>query len=186
MQVISRHRTTTIVLHWLSFAIVIIALGSVLARELFEDSEWRKTLMVIHKSAGFLFIWVSLVRILCRLFFFSPPIQAPLPKYLTLAATLSHAAIYMLLVLLPLSGWLFVSAAGKPIVLFGVFPIFSILDKNRDLAEVLGEVHEVLAWVFVSLIVLHVVAALWHHLVRKDKVLTSMLISNQGNDGGNK
>lgn len=174
-----RHYKVTILLHWLSFFLMLIAIGSVLTRELIEDDSLRSSFLILHKSTGFAFLWVSLLRIALRCFYYSDGTLNLIPNNLRLIAKASHLLIYMLLIAVPMSGWLFVSAAGKPVIFFGLLPIPSLMSKNRELAETLGSAHQFFAWLLVVLIISHVAAALWHHFIRKDQVLLSMTLSKQ-------
>jgi cytochrome b561 len=157
---------------------VLIAAGCLAVRELLEDEDWRVLLLSLHKSFGFCFLWLSAVRLACRHFFYKVH-RHELPLALRLAARFSHITLYILIIAVPLSGWLFSSAAGKPIHFFGLINIPSLMAKNRDLAETLGEAHEFLAWFFLISIVVHMLAALWHHFMRKDHILLSMTFIKQ-------
>jgi cytochrome b561 len=75
----------------------------------------------------------------------------------------------------PLSGWLFSSAAGFPTVYFGVLQLPDLVGKNPELADVLKVIHRVANYALAALVVLHVVAAVKHHLVDRDEVLARML-----------
>jgi len=76
---------------------------------------------------------------------------------------------------IPLTGWLMSSAKGFQTVWFGLLPIPDLLDKNKELGELLAQVHSALNFLFIAVIVGHVGAALKHHLVDKDDILTRML-----------
>ena len=171
----ARHHPLVIALHWISFFIIAGAIGAVLSRDLTDDSEWRKLLFGIHKSLGMLVFVAVVIRLAVRYRFYSAQVNADLPKRLSRLAQLTHIAIYSFLFILPVTGLLATNAAGKQVSFFGLINIPPLMDKNRELAENIGELHETLAWIFIMIIALHTCAALWHHYLRKDQVLLSML-----------
>jgi cytochrome b561 len=91
-----------------------------------------------------------------------------------LAAHLSHLAFYALMIGMPLIGWGMLSAADYPIVLFGSWHLPAILPHSDGLHAVLWDAHFYLAFAFFALILLHVAAALFHGLVRRDGVFETM------------
>jgi cytochrome b561 len=128
-----------------------------------------------HKWAGvtvFLLVWLRLVwRVL------NPPpaypnTMSPLVKGV---AHLGHAALYGLMIVIPVSGWLLSSAKGVPTVWFGVLPLPDLLEKDKELGHLLSEVHEVLNFVLLFLLAGHAGAAMKHHWIDKDDILKRML-----------
>jgi cytochrome b561 len=95
------------------------------------------------------------------------------------AATIFHFALYALMFLIPLSGWLMSSAKGFQTVWFGVLPIPDLLPKDKVVGDALKEVHETLNKLLIGVIVVHVIAALKHHFIDKDDVLKKMLPSRR-------
>jgi cytochrome b561 len=91
------------------------------------------------------------------------------------AAHVGHFMLYLLMIAIPLTGWLMSSAKGFQTVYFGVLPIPDLLVKNRELGSLLREVHEVLNFTLIALVVGHVLATLKHKLVDQDDLLTRML-----------
>jgi cytochrome b561 len=91
-----------------------------------------------------------------------------------LAAHAGHGLLYLLMIAIPISGWLMSSAKGFQTVYFGVLPLPDLLDKNKELGDLLAEVHKALNLLLAVVIVGHVGAALKHHLIDKDDVLTRM------------
>ena len=128
-----------------------------------------------HKWAGvtvFLLVWL---RLFWRVTHRPPTLPASMPKLMQLAAHAGHLALYLLMIAIPLSGCLMSSAKGFQTVWFGVLPIPDLLDKNKELGAVLAEVHETLNLIFIAVIVGHIGAALKHHFIDKDDILTRML-----------
>jgi cytochrome b561 len=98
-----------------------------------------------------------------------------MPKLLQFAAHAGHLALYGLMLAIPLSGWLMSSAKGFQTVWFGVLPIPDLLDKDKELGDLLQTVHMSLNLLFVVVIAGHIGAALKHHFIDKDDILTRML-----------
>jgi cytochrome b561 len=161
--------------HW-GMALVfagLIALGFVmtdmpLSPEKLQYYSW-------HKWAGvsvFALVWLRLVwRVL------NPPPAYPssMPLLLQRFAHLGHAALYGLMIVIPVSGWLLSSAKGVPTVWFGVLPLPDLLEKDKELGHLLHEVHEALNFVLLFLLAGHAGAALKHHWIDKDDILKRML-----------
>ena len=120
----------------------------------------------------FLLVWLRLAwRVM------NPPPAYPnsMSKTLKALAHLGHAALYGLMIVIPLSGWLLSSAKGVQTVWFGVLPLPDLLDKDKELGHLLHEVHEALNFVLLFLLAGHVAAALKHHWIDKDDILKRML-----------
>ena len=108
-----------------------------------------------------------------------PPAAPPMPAWQQRASQMAHAALYALFFAVPLAGWAYSSAAGFPVVLFGVLPLPDFVAPDRALSEVLKPVHQWLAYALAAVIVLHVAAALKHHFVDRDGLLLRMMPSRR-------
>ncbi len=128
-----------------------------------------------HKWAGVTAFLLVLVRLAWRVAHRPPALPASMPKLMQLAAHAGHLALYLLMLAIPLSGWLMSSAKGFQTVWFGVLPIPDLLEKNKELGAQLAEVHEALAILFILTLLAHIGAALKHHFIDKDDILTRML-----------
>jgi len=127
--------------------------------------------------------WLMAVCILAMLFIGVGMVSTVMPKYLTLvsihkplgiAAQLSHYALYVLMIGMPLLGWGMLSAAAYPVVLFGGVYLPAILPQSDSLHTLLWNAHFYFAFVFFALVLLHVAAALFQALVRRDGVFEAM------------
>ena len=98
-----------------------------------------------------------------------------MPKLLQLAAHAGHLMLYGLMIVIPLSGWLMSSAKGFQTVWFGVLPIPDLLEKNKELGNLLQTIHMGLNLLFVAVIAGHIGAALKHHFIDQDDILKRML-----------
>jgi cytochrome b561 len=131
-----------------------------------------------HKWAGVLILVFSAVRLLTRLVSPPPPlpqaIEGAMPGWQKRAHHATHFGLYLLFFAVPLSGWAFSSAAGFPVVLFGVWPLPDFVPVSESLAEILKEVHKFAALGMAALVLLHVAGALKHHIVDRDGLLGRM------------
>ena len=131
-------------------------------------------LVSIHKSLGIAILVLALIRLAVRLRYGAPALPAGLPAPMKLAAHLSHYAFYLLMIGMPLIGWGMLSAAAYPVEVFGSVRLPSILPQSDRLHALLWGAHFYLAFAFFALILLHVAAALFHALVRRDGVFEAM------------
>jgi cytochrome b561 len=132
------------------------------------------TLVSIHKPLGIAILVLALIRLALRLRYGAPALPADLPEPMKLAAEASHYALYALMIGMPLLGWGMLSAAAYPVVLFERWHLPVILPLSDSLHTLLWSAHFYLAFVFFALILLHVAAALFHALVRRDGVFQAM------------
>ena len=161
-------------LHWLMAVLIfgLLALG-IYMHEL-PLSPQKLTLYSWHKWAGvtvFLLVWL---RLAWRVTHRPPALPESLSKHMRLAAHAGHAALYLLMIAIPLTGWLMSSAKGFQTVWFGVLPIPDLLGRDRELGDLLQQVHKLLNLLLMLTLAGHVLAALWHHFVLKDDTLRRM------------
>lgn len=159
-------------LHWLIFLTVAVAVCAILGREWIEDSD-GKALMRIHTQAGVLVLLLAALRIVSRLAAHAPDTHDR-RSAAGRAAALLHLCFYLILLALPLLGWAYFNAKGKPVVFFGL-ELPRLLGRDRDIADTLQSLHTTLGWTLLALVAVHVLGALWHHFGAKDDVLRSML-----------
>jgi cytochrome b561 len=131
-------------------------------------------LVAVHKSLGITILVLTFIRLALRLRDGAPKLPADLPAPLQLAARLSHYALYTLMIGMPLIGWAMLSAAAYPVVVFGGLYLPAILPQSESLHSALWNAHFYLAFIFFALILLHLAAALFHALVRRDGVFEAM------------
>ena len=132
------------------------------------------TLISIHRTLGATILVLALIRLAVRLRSGAPPLPADLPAPMKLAARLSHYALYVLMIGMPLIGWAMLSAADYPVVLLGGVRLPAILPQSDSLQALLWDVHFSLAFLFFALILMHIAAALFHAFVRRDGVFETM------------
>ena len=171
----SRYGSLSIGIHWLMLLLFVAVYGTVELHGLFEKgSDPRKLLMTWHFMLGILVFVLVWLRLAARLSGPTPAILPEPPGLQQLSSKLLHLALYALMIGMPLIGWLMLSAAGKPIPFFGL-ELPALIGENKDLAEQLEELHEVVGTTGYFLIGLHTVAALYHHYIKHDNTLTRML-----------
>jgi len=175
LNVSQRYTSTAIALHWLMAALLIglFAVG-VYMHEL-PLSPWKLQIYSWHKWAGVSAFLLVLARLAWRFTHRPPALPYNMSKAMAFAAHAGHAILYLLMIAIPLSGWLMSSAKGVQTIYFGVLPIPDLLTKNKELGELLREVHEILNFTLLAVVIGHAGAALKHHLINKDDILLRML-----------
>lgn len=175
-----RYDSVAVFLHWTMalFILFMLFLGITM-----EDYPMALKFQAInfHKALGITILGLSVFRLIWR--FLNPPPALPvdMPAWEKLGAHLSHWALYAFIILMPLSGWLMVSASAKyPIVFFNLgeapfIPMPTDLALKKEIGGLSHEVHEWFGYGAIALIVLHASAALKHHFVDHDSVLVRML-----------
>lgn len=164
-------------LHWVVAAIIIGVLALGLYMSDLPPDPFKFQLYGIHKAFGITVLGLAVLRLLWR---FGNIVPASLPhhaqweKFLARAA---HYALYVLMIVTPLSGWAMSSAGGHPVSFFGLFDLPPLVAQNPDLGKEIAEIHETLAWTLMGVLALHVAGALKHHFVDKDETLRRMLPS---------
>lgn len=160
-------------LHWL-MAVCILAMLFIGVGMVSTVMPKFLSLVSIHKSLGIAILVLALIRLAVRLRYGAPALPADLPEPMRFAAHLSHYALYALMIGMPLLGWAMLSAAAYPVVVFGSLYLPPILPQSDSLHTWLWEAHFYLAFAFFALVLMHVAAALFHVLVRRDGVFEAM------------
>ncbi len=171
---------TAMALHWLLAAALLGSFSVGLYMTDLPFSPQRLKLYNWHKWAGVTILALSALRLVWRLTH-PPPPEQPAPAWQRRAARLTHGALYVLFFAVPLAGWAYSSAAGFPIVWFGVLPLPDFVSPDKALAEAIKPWHGRLAWALAALAALHVAAALKHQFVDRDGLLRRMLPATHRN-----
>jgi cytochrome b561 len=168
-----RYTTIAIAFHWL-LAIAIVASFCVgLYMSDLAMSPTRLKLFNWHKWAGMTIFALSALRLLWRLSH-RPPADVDMPAWQQRAAHAMHVAMYVLFFGVPLAGWAYSSAAGFPIVVYGVIPLPDFVPVDKNLAEGLKALHHWLAFALAFVVIGHVGAALKHQFIDRDGLLLRM------------
>ena len=161
-------------LHWL-MALAIIGNGIVgLVMDEMPRGMSKLNTFAIHKSIGLTVLALLVLRASWRLFDRKPD-DEPMPRWQRLAAHATHGVLYLLMLAIPLSGWIYNSAHGYPLQWFKLFNLPALSEKNDALSDFAGDAHEILFWVLVVVLVAHVGGALVHHWFERDNTLLRML-----------
>lgn len=170
-----RYTGVAIGLHWLIGLMIVTSLGVGLYMVGLSLSPDKLRLYSWHKWAGVTIFMLVLVRSLWRLTHAAPPLPDDMPVWQRKVAEATHYALYALMIVIPLTGWLMSSAKGFQTVYFGVVLIPDLLAKNEGLGETLALVHRYLNYSMIGLVIAHIAAALKHYFIDKDDILRRML-----------
>src|SRR5262245_52322687 len=152
--------------HWVIAALILAQIGLGLAAVSWHLSPTKLSLFVWHKSTGMLVLALVALRLLWRLTHPAPSLPGDTPPWERKAAHASHFLLYVLLVAIPLSGWVIASASGIPFRIYWQIPLPAIAAVDKQTADAAALVHFWLLVVFVPLLAVHVAAALRHHFVK--------------------
>lgn len=170
-----RYSGVSIALHWLMALLFVAVYAAIELRELFpKGSAPREMLKTLHFTLGLFIVVLVWLRIAARVLWPGPAVHAAdsLPR--RLAPTFVHLALYLLMIAMPIAGWLILSAEAKPIPFFGL-SLPPLVGPNEGIAESVEELHELVGTMGYYLIGLHAVAALFHHFLLRDGTLQRML-----------
>lgn len=166
---------TAIGLHWIAALLIVgnLTFGFYLVDLPLTPAKLRY--FSWHKWAGVTIFLLSAARLLWRLAHRAPALPLSMPAWQRTGANASHHFLYLLFFAAPLTGWLFSSAAGFQTVYFGIIPLPDLVSKNKELADFLRLAHHLINYTLAALVVLHVAAAIKHHVLDRDDVLARML-----------
>ena len=168
-----RYTGPAIALHWLLALMIFFSfcLGAYMSGLPFSPQ--RLKFYNWHKWAGVVILALSALRLLWRLTH-RPPADVPMPRWQARAAHAAHWALYGLFFAVPLAGWAYSSAAGFPIVVFGVLPLPDFVPVDKALADTIKPFHAYLAFALAALVLMHLGAALKHQFIDRDVLLSRM------------
>jgi cytochrome b561 len=173
-----RYSRIAVALHWLLAAALAASFCVGVFMSDLATSPLKLRLYNWHKWAGITILALSGLRLLWRLTHRPPP-DVAMPHWQQRAAHLTHGLMYGLFFAVPLAGWAYSSAAGFPVVLFGVLPLPDFMPADKTLAEALKPWHGNLAFALAALVLLHAAAALKHHFVDRDGLLGRMWLQRR-------
>ena len=167
--------TTSKVLHWM-VAVCVLATASVaVTMTRVGEGPTRDFLFNFHKSLGLLILIMMIIRMINRLAVGAPIADPGIAPWQKAASAAVHTSFYVLLLAMPIVGYIANSAFGAPTPFFGLFSLPPIVEKNESLATQLFTIHRWVGWLVIILVLTHVCAALYHHFIRGDNVLRRML-----------
>lgn len=162
-------------LHWLVFLLLAAQFGVAWTMPDIGRDTRPEGLVAWHLSLGTLILLVVAVRLLWRLSHAAPPPPDSMPPWQRGLSRLVHGLLYAILAVEPVLGWGNASSRGWDVSLFGLFRLPPLFERGSAVGHALGDIHSALATVLLILVGVHVVAALYHHFLVKDQVLTRML-----------
>ncbi|GJD35051.1 cytochrome b [Methylobacterium aerolatum] len=162
-------------LHWAVALIVVEQVIVALAMTNVGEGPLQNQLYEMHKSFGLVVLALVLARVLVRLSRGAPAPEDGIPGWQRVAARVSHASLYLLILIVPLLGWAGTSACCAPVNLFGALPLTLPISGGMPVGEAILKVHGAAAFALTALVGVHVAAALHHHVVRRDGTLRRML-----------
>ena len=157
------------VLHWL-MAVCILAMLFIGVGMVSTVAPKYLPLILVHKTIGVTLLVLVLIRLALRLYYGAPPLPADLSRPMKFGARLSHQLLYGLMIVMPLLGLGMLWAAAYPVVLYGGIRIPALLPQSDRVHTLLWNAHFYLGFAFFALVLLHLAAALFHALVRRDGV----------------
>jgi cytochrome b561 len=162
--------------HWSMAAIIFTAIALGLwASYLDRSNPLKGSLLFVHKSLGLTVLVLVIARVAYRLIVGKPPYQQPLHRFNQVGSTAAHLLLYGLMILMPVSGYVFTGAGGHPLPFFGLFEWPNIVPKDKALSQLAGVVHYWGAWTVCSVLAVHLLAVAWHRWIKKDEILARML-----------
>lgn len=164
-------------LHWVTAALMAVVIVAGIWIKYFEpaDEPFKMRLYNLHESFGVVVFGLALVRLVNRWRHPPPPLPPGTPGIIHFAAGATHVALYALLLLMPVIGFLATNAWGFPLTVFGVLPMPVPLGKNEELAKLLSLLHLSGAIAMVMLIGGHLIGVVYHTFVRRDGLLRRMM-----------
>ena len=162
-------------LHWLVFALLLAQYVVAFTMPDIGRGTVPGTLIDLHMSFGLTILAVVVLRWLWRLRHRVPLATADVPAWEQPLARATHVLLYAFLVVNPILGWTNASARDWTITVFGLFRLPHLVAARSPIGRQAGDVHVFLAWALLALVGLHVAAALYHHFVRRDRILQRML-----------
>jgi len=161
--------------HWIIATLILTQFALGWTAEAWHRSPTKVDLFVWHKSIGILILTLVVLRVAWRLAGRVPELPADMSRLERRLAAASHALLYVIMVAMPVSGWIINSAANFPLKIFWLVPLPDITPPSKSIQEIAETVHLTFFWSLAALLGLHVAAALRHHFVKHDDVLLRML-----------
>jgi cytochrome b561 len=163
-------------LHWITAALVLSTIPVGLTMAHIDSGPVQDFLYKLHETIGTVLMPIIVVRLVWRLMHKPLPLPAEIPALQRFAAETVHWLLYVLLIVQPVIGWIGVSAYGAPITVFWTFELPPIWPKDQEFSEdVVLPMHDAVGYAIIALLCAHIGAALFHHFVRRDRVLLRMV-----------
>lgn len=162
-------------LHWIMALLVITAWCVGYFADDFASKSTIGMWFAFHKSVGMIILMLLIIRVAWRVYD-KVPRPSTTNKAIIVAAHTVHYLLYVFLLVQTLSGWLMSSAAGRPPTFFGLFVFPNLISKNKYIVPEFVAIHNTSALILLTLFILHVAGALFHHFILKDNTLRKMTV----------
>lgn len=162
------------VFHWVTFILVLITVPVALTMTRLDRGALQDTLFIIHKGLGPFILVVVLLRLAWRIFNPPPPLPADIPVLQRNVSQMVHAGLYTALIVMGTSGYVRVTTGGFPLEWLRAIGIPPLLPKMEEVSKVAQAIHASAIVVLAALILVHVAAATYHGLLRRDGVISRM------------
>jgi cytochrome b561 len=173
---ISRYSATAKCMHWLIALVVILMIPEgLIMKRLIDEGPTRERLYDLHEAVGALVLIVMIVRLGRRFLFGAPSPDETLPPFERRASLAAQYAFYVLLIVMPVLGWIGTNAYGDPVSVFGLFTFPALVGKDEAFSDQVFVWHLAVGLIIAGLILAHAGAALYHRYVKRDGVLARML-----------
>ncbi|CAN5184058.1 cytochrome b [soil metagenome] len=169
----------SITLHWLTFLLILGNAGIGLFMGDLPRNLTKLQVFALHKSLGITVLALTALRLLWRLASKAPLALPDAPRWQMRIAALTHVALYLLLLTVPLSGWYYNSLSGAPLQWFTLFNLPALAATDLAAKGAAKDVHELLFYVLSGVVFVHAAAALGHHYVWRDNTFRRMLPSRR-------
>ncbi len=160
-------------IHWLMSIMIIGMLIIGFSLDAFQPQQ-KACIHMIHKSTGVLLIALVIIRLFMKFISSYPPLPESTPKIVAQIARWNILGLYLMMILMPLSGFFMSLFSGHTVPFYGLFEISSV-GKSAMIAGISHEFHEIGGYIFALLIAGHFLGGLFHHFILKDNVLRRML-----------
>lgn len=172
---VKRYNSVAMILHWLIFILLAIEVYIGWTHDSLPKDQIGAA-MGMHKSIGLSVLILSLFRLAWRVMNPPPPYPASMSRRDKIIMTATHHTFYLLMIGIPLAGWIMTSVGTRPLVFFGLFDFPKLpLSGMKDIGQAAGFAHGKLVWLGIILLILHVAAAIKHQLVDKDNIMARMI-----------
>jgi cytochrome b561 len=171
----SRYSAVAQGFHWLIAALIVVQFTLGWSADDLPIGARKLALLARHKSFGMTIFMLAVLRLLWRLLNRAPELPAGMSAVEKRLARATHALFYVLLFIMPLTGWMMSSAKNYSVSWFDQFTWPNLIGPNERAFDLLRATHDTLSWLLFALALLHILAALKHHFWNKDDVLKRML-----------
>jgi len=168
------YTSTAKALHWILAVLVIGLIAVGIGREFMPKGPDRDFVTMLHKATGVVVLVLMLVRLGYRIANPPPPSEPGLPRWQVGLSHAVHWSIYAIVIAMPILGWVGSNALGRPVSMYGLFDLPVIVGENKPLGESIYDIHGLLGFTLLGLAAVHIAAALYHRLVRRDAVFARM------------